>query len=238
MSTFANLTTSIYADVFQKNTLILTAIKDITVRQLKELSIFRTLFMEDQASFAISTANPYLGEYADSSTSGFPPDIMEIDTVFYLAGSSSSRYEITRAQMDELRFYDAPRPVSSTSIYPDIWAWFDQKLYVAPKLSSNTTIYIDYFKDATRDTASGNEITSASTTQTNPWFTRGASALRYAVLAEFYAMPGWLDQNRAAAAATQRNAALNQMRDEYNLRKGVQRQAPFCLGVEMTGRYA
>lgn len=236
MSDFSTLTTSIYADVFQKNSLILQAIKDITVRQLKELSSFRTLMMEDTASFTLSTASPYLGEYADVSVSGFPPDLMEIDTLWYLVGTTT-RYEITRLPMSELRFYDLPGSSISTGAYPDAWAWFDEKLYFAPKVSASRTIYMDYFKDATRNTANGAAITSASTTQTNPWFVRGAQALRYAVLAEFYLMPGWLDQARADAAAGQRNAALSQLASEYHLRKGANLQAPVCLGSDPFWRF-
>lgn len=236
MSDYASLVTSVYADVFQKNTLILSAIKDITVRQLKELSSFRTLFMEATASFSLSTASPYLGEYADSTVSGFPPDLMEIDTLWYLVGTTT-RYEITRLPMSELRFYDLPGSSISTGAYPDAWAWHDSKLYVAPKVSAARTLYMDYFKDATRNTASGAAISSASTTETNPWFTRGAQALRYAVLAEFYSMPGWLDQARADAAAGQRNAALSQLAAEYHLRKGANLQAPPCLGSDPFWRF-
>lgn len=219
----------VYAEVANKNSKSLDVLKQARVRQLKELSSARTLMMEATASFTAPIASPHLGEYVDSAVLGFPADVMEIDRLWYLTGST--RHDIPGPfGMDEIRFFNERNFAHATGPDPQRWAWFGNKLWLAPTLSANKTLYIDYFKDATRDTASGAAITEASTTHTNPWFDRGELVLRYAVLADYYANPLFLDERMAQACLSQRGAYLATMQREVSLRKGVHVRAPGVLG--------
>lgn len=225
--TFSSFITRIYGELFNKNSKTLDALRQITVRQLKELSSHRTHLMEASASFPIRTVSPYGGEYADASVSGFPPDLMEIDLVTYTSGGE--RIEVRGpVPHRELRLY-TPFPALTTA-YPEVWSWFDEKLWVAPALAAETTLTIDYFRDATRDEATGAVITETSTNETNPWFDRGELVLRYAVLSEYYMMPGWLDAEKAGACVQMRNRYLDTLKQERALREGSSMQAPPNLG--------
>ena len=185
--------------------------------------------MEDTATFTLPVSNPHAGEYADSTLSGFPADVMEIDRVWYVSGTA--KHEIEPATMGAVRFWSGDAAVTTpTSSSPAGWAWHEQRLYVVPKLNAAKVLGFDYFKDATLDTASGAAITTASTTQTNPWFDRGELPLRYAVLAEYYAMPATRDTEAAQLCAGMRNQFLDTLRTEYHLRKGGSSQAPMNFG--------
>lgn len=219
----------VYAEVANKNSKSLDVLKQARVRQLKELSSVRTLAMEATTSFTASVGAPYLGEYADSTITDFPADVMEIDRVWYLTGST--RHDIPGPfGMDEIRYFNERNNAHVTGPEPRRWAWFGGKLWWAPTLSAAKVLYIDYFKDATKDTATGAAITEASTTHTNPWFDRGELVLRYAVLAEYYANPLFLDERMAQACLAQRGAYLATMEREVSLRKGVHVRAPGVLG--------
>lgn len=226
---FSTFIARVYAEVRNKNSTTLDDLKRITVRQLKELSATRTLFMEGSASFSLGIGSPYLGEYADSTVTGFPKDVRQIDSLWYLTGTA--RTEVCGPKsMQEIRFYDSDPTVVAASTYPDIWAWFSQKLWVAPKLSAARTLYLDYFKDATLDTASGVAISESSTTQTNPWFDRGELVLRYAVLGEYFSLPASRDPEAASAALGQRNVFRDTLYTEYQQTKGMSFQAPCAWG--------
>jgi hypothetical protein len=229
--TFSQLVTSIYNQVDRRNTRLQDFIRETIIRQLAELSSHRTLFMEETASFTIPLTNPHAGEYADTALTGFPADVMEIDTLWYLSGTQKIEVPgpVPHAQV---RLFNSP--VSTPT--PSCWSWFDGKLWVAPKLSAAKTFYIDYFKDATRDNGGG-VLSTASTTSTNPWFDRGEPVLRYAVLAEVYSSHPWLDQPAAENAATLRNRFLDTLKQEAVLRKGAAFQAPAMLGEQGYGTW-
>lgn len=227
--TFAQFIAAVNSECQNKNTRTLTVLREVTIRQLKELSSFRTLFMEAEASFTLPVSSPHLGNYADSAVTNFPPDVMEIDRAWYVSGTD--KREIDRVTMDHVRFYSGDYTVTTaTSSSPQGWAWFAQKLYVVPRLNAAKAMGFDYFKDATRDTATGAVLTTASTTQTNPWFDRGELALRYAVLAEYYAMPATRDEAAIAPCVAMRNQFLDTLKTEYHLRKGGSGQAPAYFG--------
>lgn len=232
MATFAGFITSLYAEVRNKHSSTLGELRSIAIRQLKELSSTRTLFMEGSASFTLGIGSPYLGEYADSTVAGFPKDVRQIDQVWCLEGTARRPIAGPKG-MDEIRFYQSDpyaAAAGATSPYPEIWAWFAQKLWVAPTLSAAKTIYLDYFKDATLDTASGAVITTSSTTQTNPWFDRGELVLRYAVLGEYFSLPASRDPAAAQAALAQRNVFRDTLISEYHQTKGASFQSPCVFG--------
>jgi hypothetical protein len=220
--TFSTFTTAVYALVDNKNASTLPWLKEATVNQLRELSRTRTTFMERTASFATvaGTAN------YDSGTTGFPANAMKIDRAYYTF--ATKQLEIRGpVTMDELRFsWESTVGVP----YPDRWAWFNDDLYLGPKPNSVVTIYLDYFKDGTKDEATGNAITTSSTTQTNGWFDRGYMALRFAVLAEYFKLPPVQDQEKAAFADINRSKALKVLTDEWHMKAGAGGQAPYNLG--------
>lgn len=230
-TTYAGLVTSLYAEIQNKSPESLTVLREAVLRQLRSLQSVRTLFMEETASFTLPLTAPHLGQYANSALSGFPADVMEIDTVWRVAGTAKVAI---RGPFDisEVRTYTSGHyPFTSTveTGLPEIWAWFDDKLWVAPVLDTATAMGFDYFRDATRDTASGAELTTASTTQTNPWFDRGEAALRTAVLADYYSQGQFLDGAKAQAYLGQRNAYLADLKVERRQRLGGNRQAPLYL---------
>lgn len=229
--TFSAFIAQVYGEILNRNTKSLDLVKQATVRQLKMLSSVRTLMMEATATFTASVANPYAGEYVDSTISGFPADAAEIDTLYYQTGTI--RYYVDGpVPIERIRFHGGmPAAQLISTPTPDRWAWFSQKLWFAPPLSAAKELKIDYFRDATRDTATGNELTTASTTQTNPWFDRGEVVLRYFVLADYFANPLFLDAAKASACLEQARAQLDALTREYHMKKGSAIQAPGVLGT-------
>jgi hypothetical protein len=227
---FEDFIVSIYREVLSKTSLSLTILKEITVRQLAELSSFRTLANEATASFTIRSASPYVGEYADEAIDGFPRDAMEIDLVWYETGTTGNarRFEVAQADsMDEVRMHGRDRLGLTYLVgHPDKYFWFGRKMYFAPAVSEDRTIFCDYFRDARRDSTTGEPITVKSTKETNPWFDRGELVLRNAVLAEYFTMPMFQDQGAAAACAALRNQFLGTMTKELEMKKSSSIQAP------------
>lgn len=220
--TFSEFITAVYAEIQNKTTTSLTLLKAATVRQLRELSSHRTLFMEDTFRFDTVVGQ----DTYNSATGGFPKDAMQIDALWYVSGSS--RYEVPGPiTMQEARF---ERSEDATQQYPSGWAWFGDSLVLRDVPSAVVTLEGDYFKDATRDEGSGVEITTSSTTQTNPWFDRGEIVLRNAVLAEFYSLPINRDAEAANNCLGMRNQFLQTLKDEWMLKRATTVQAPLYLG--------
>lgn len=229
--TYAQFITRLQTEVPNQSTLTLTKLREITIRQLRELSSWRAMFMENSATFTLGIGSPYLGEYVDSAVSGFPPDLMGIDLVYYKIGTQ--KVEVPPANsMTDLRLHNGLErlDLQVTAPHPSVHYWYDDKLWFAPKVTSAQALFMDYFKDATRDTVSGSVLTESSTTQTNPWFDRGELALRYAVLAEYYLLPAFRDEAQATACVQLRNRFLATLKDEHYSLKGSSQVAPMNMG--------
>lgn len=221
---FSTFTGNLRDEVQDKNSLTLTLLKRFTVSVLKELSSDRTLAFEASTTFSTTAG---VADYNNSVTSAFPADLLEVTRLYYKTGNTNREIP-GPASMDDVRFRFANE--ASTAAYPTAWGWNANKLVLAPAPSGVITLYLDYLKDGTRDAATGNEITTASTTQTNEWFGRGERALRYAVLEQLYASSTHMDLTRAAAARQMKDEALAVLRREFRLRKEDGGQAEPWLG--------
>lgn len=227
---FAGFVSDVYGDVLLRHSGTLADLRKITVRQLAELSPRRTLFMQDSAAFTLPVRDPYLGEWAGPGLDGFPLDIMEIDCAYYAA--PTGRLEIEGpVPIGEIRTYlpaTAATQNPATLVYPEKWAWWGGRFWVT-KVGGDIAIELDVFRDATRDRTTGAKIQENSDKETNGWLERGALALRYAVLAEYYLLPKSANAEAAQNAAGQRNLFLETIGREERLRTGSALQAPMCL---------
>lgn len=222
--TFAEFVTAVYRDILNKHGNTLTVLREQTVKQLQELQLVRTLFMEATGTFNTVA----LQEGYTLGTGGVPADILTIDQLYWTTGGGRRREIRGPVAVDELRFVFGD---TAATQYASAWGWQANQLVLGPKPSTIVALSLDYTKDATRDTVTGVLITTASTTQTNPWFARGELALRNAVMAAYYAMPAWRDQEAAGFATVEKNRALQVLRNEWYARKNRGGQAPVCWGA-------
>jgi hypothetical protein len=229
---FSTFVTDVYGEILNRHSGTLAALKAATVRQLRELSSRRVWFMERSTTFTLPTAEPHVGEWAGEGAPGWPLDIREIDTLYYRASASSSWREVPGpVSINELRSWEPPLRVveSPLSIFPLAWAWWDRKLWV-PRLSGDVSLKIDYWKDGSRDEATGVLITTASTNETNEWLDgRGATALRCGVLADYYLLPASKDETQASIEMGKRNVYLDIVKSEGIGFHGTALQAPMNL---------
>lgn len=226
---FSAFITSVYADVPAKHSTTLADLKKVTVRQLVELSSRRTLFMQDTVTFTLPASGVYNGEWAGPGLTGFPLDIAAVDGVYYQVGSGREEVD-GPVPITDIRTYIPPLIAAQTptAIYPRLWAWWDDKLWITP-VGTDVVLELDIFRDATRDRTTGVKIQTDSTSETNGWLERGEAALRYAVLAEYYLLPASRDEVQAQICATQRNLYLDNLARELAMHTGSAIQAPMCM---------
>ena len=130
--TFSEFVTDLYGEVRNKHADTLPYLKKATVRQLREMSRIRTLFMEEAGVPFDTVAN--LATYG-GDTPGFPPNILAIERIYYELGSSS--VEIPLRSLGDVR-YDAE--TTTTDGYPYLAAWAARKLILAPTPSGVVTL--------------------------------------------------------------------------------------------------
>lgn len=220
--TFTSLYTLLYDQVAIKTTKTQTALKQAIVDALDLLSKETTSFTEDESSFLTTASDPTY----DSTTSGFPKDLLSIRRLYYKVGSKPT--EIDSIDMDVLRFWMDEVAVQ----YPRGYSWHDRKLYLGPPPNAALILYLDYTKDARRDAATGNLITASSTTETNDWFGPGLQALKNKTLEVFFKHPLFQDQGRAGFAKVQADEALYSLGKELQqlTRPGGQARAAWTAG--------
>jgi hypothetical protein len=161
-----------------------TFLKEATVRQLRELSRTPVLFLD--GSFAFNTTAS-VDNYSPGHLD-FPVDLYSWSGYPYIAQSASP--------VSARQFIVGPRPIQEvreanlvanlSAIYPGIFAWHNDTMWLSPAPTGVVTIRGDYRRDGRRDSATGNLITTTSTTATNGWFDEGENALRCAVLLEYH----------------------------------------------------
>lgn len=216
--TFAEFTAALYARLPGKHPDSLAALRSATVSVLKKMGANDFLDMEATASFQTAAG---VGEY-DGATPGFPPDIIEIQGLWYLSGSQRIDVPLDPTLV---------RGATYQSQYPSSRNWQNNRLLLQPVPSGAVTLNIDFKRDATRCMLTGTEIATNSTTETNPWFRGGEPALRNSVLAEYFSDARWTDAAAMQLHLSLRNQELDELKVKYDLKKGsFGGQAPMILG--------
>lgn len=223
MATFAEFVTKVRTAIDDNNTRTETYVKESAVRWLRELSQYRTRFMESTFSFAtVAGTNEY-----DTATTGFPDDLSEIHSLYTLnSGGPYFPHHIIEgpASIEELR---SVLGTQATGPEPMVYAYHHEKLILAPIPSTVFTIYGDYLKDGTLDT-NGNAITTASTTATNGWLTQGENCLFHHVLADYYATIA-KDEVAATMERAMAAEALKNVLDKRGVIEGTGLQSAWCF---------
>lgn len=223
---YQTLVSDLYGEVDNKNTRVQPFIQRAIVRQLRRLSPIRTLFMEATDTFTTVDGQ---SEY-DSSDETFLGTIQEIDAMWVETGSGTGlvRDPVVNVPLRSARW---DTYAGRTSGQPRAWAWHHDKLIFAPLVSGEHVVKLDYFQDSTRDAATGDLITTTSTSQSNSWFTDGDLVLRNFVLQEYHRS---ISKDYQLAQACGANAAdgLRSLQREYLQAKGTAAQAPRQLSED------
>lgn len=153
----------------------LTFAKRSIVAALLHYQGFRARFSEKKSTASLTAA-------ADEVTP--PADLLSIDSMYWTpadASRSELMEKVSLGRMREMKWNNA------TAGQPRYWTLHHDKIIVYPTPTvTGELLSIWYMFDATRDTATGNVITSASADAvTNEWFNTGEVALRYYALADF-----------------------------------------------------
>lgn len=170
-------------------------VREAIIRQLRLRSHLKLPWMESTFDFTTTAdQTAYTAGYTN-----FPLDIARIDSLRRSeVGSTDADVEIAGPyDISDIRRSQANRV--SDGVTPRQWGWHAGTLHLAPGVGYALVIAGDYQRDAMRDTATGDVITTASTTHTNPWFVEGQAVLMNFVLEEVYM--GLLKDSDAAGLA-------------------------------------
>lgn len=206
MSDFGTMVTSMKSDALDPADT--DAMKRHIVAALKNYRGIRFEFAEKIGTFSTVADQ----EAYTPGAGGVPSAIFQIDRLQLTVNGRD--VEIRMVPWLEYR----NRKLAAATVHqPRIGAWYAGKLYLYPTPGAVYTVTIDYLFDATRDTATGNEITTASgDTVTNEFFTTAEELLRTRALYTWGLTRGVSDPlatrmkllNNEAMAALQRRAAL------------------------------
>lgn len=161
-----------------------TFLREATLRQLRDLSRYPVDFLDGSFSFdTIADTDNYGAGHPD-----FPVDLYSWAGLPYVVTGSNpvtlKRFINGPVSIEDVRARGQFGTLSG--LYPDVFAWFNRFMWIAPRPTGIQTIQGDYRRDGLRDTATGDPITTASTTHTNGWFDEGENALRCAVMLEYH----------------------------------------------------
>ena len=159
-----------------------------------------------------------------SSTTGFPVDVQEFDNVWTAssADTTGTRREVEGpVQIAEVSL----RASNTTKQIAEVFAFHDGQLWIGPPPPAGYVLGGEYLKNGTKDELTGNLITEASTTATNPWFGRGKHALLNKVLADVYAtqlkdfqVAGGFDALAEGALLRLRNEQARRSQSHFQIR--------------------
>lgn len=214
MSDFQTMVSMCMARIDNRNDRVEPYVKETIVRHLRDLSHHRLRWMEGTFSFT-TTADQV--EYGAGYTN-FPLDIAVIDSLRRGdVGESVAEKELVGPyDVSDLR----RASTAQSGAIPKYWGFHHEKLILSPGCGYALLVQGDYHRDATRDTATGNVITSASTTHTNPWFVEGQSILMNFVLADVHS--GLMkDAEASTLALGLAQVSLNRMQEARKARQDV-----------------
>lgn len=212
MATFATVAAEIVAGVLNNHPNTTAHVKAAMVRQLLALQAEQAPFMEVPIAFS-TIANQAAYSGADA---GFPDGLLTFQRLYYDMGSYLKPIEA--ASMDLIRrLQETP-----ATTYPWRAAWWQEKLQFGPAPSGIFAVKGDIILDSTKDAATGALITTASTTQTNPWFELPqVTVFQHLVWSDYFATSP--DQRPELAASHQQAAAtqLARLREAGKTRQGL-----------------
>ncbi len=157
---FSSVASELAASVLNSHPNTAALIKEAMVRTLQALQPEIVIFMEKSGSFN-TVANQ--GTYTATDT-GFPAGLLRFERLGYDMGGYYRPLEV--APMDTVRALQE----HPSSAYPFRVAWWEDRLQFGPAPAGVYAVKWDVTLDATKDTATGALLTTASTTQTNAWF--------------------------------------------------------------------
>lgn len=160
MSDFSTIAAEIVAGVLNSHPNTSALVKAAMVRQLQALQPEVLPFMELAGSFNTVASQ---AAYTTAST-GMPKGLLRFERLGYDMGSYLRPIEAV--DVDTLRYLQESQPTA----YPFRVAWYEEKLQFGPAPLGVYAVKWDVILDATKDTATGALLTTASTNQTNPWF--------------------------------------------------------------------
>lgn len=157
---FSSVASELTASVLNSHPSTAALIKEAMVRTLQALQPEIVPFMEKSGSFS-TVARQATYTAADA---GFPLGLLRFERLGYDMGNYYRPLEV--APMDTIRMLQEHPAIE----YPFRVAWWEERLQFGPAPAGVYTVKWDATLDATKDTATGALITTASTTQTNAWF--------------------------------------------------------------------
>jgi hypothetical protein len=249
---FPTFITTLAASLDNQNARVLPFLIDSTVRQLAELAVERTLFMEGtftmptvagQSEYPLLPLGSGAGQNPATYTAGTnawtggpPPDFLDADLLYVnLSAPLAGRGIPIRGPVpiSELR---TNWPVLwTTGVYPTAWGFHHGAIILGPIPPNGVTVYGDYLRDSTRadgssGAAAGQPITTAmgvapaGTGVTNPWFSQGYHVLRARVLADFHASIS-KDEQQLTFQSGIAASGLQTLTERWVLAKGAAHQA-------------
>lgn len=220
MATFDSIIADLLVVIENQNSRTEPYLRTSLAQALREVQANRTLFMEATTTFDTVADQ---AEY-DTADVGFPADLLLVDALWFTEQPSGT-----------LTGPVPIREIRNSAFYPDTtgrptaWAFHHGKLILWPTPNTAEELTLEYLKDATRDSTSGNEITSASTTATSEWFERGAHVLKNWVLWDYYSTIA-MNTERAAMANQRFHDGLDKFRDEVAMKSTLHAVPDWTFG--------
>ena len=201
---FATIAAELTAGVLNTHPSVPALMKAAMVRQLGNLLPEIVPFMERSGSFTTIAGR---ATYSPADA-GFPGGLLRFERLGYDMGSYIRPLEL--ASMDTIRALQE----SPASEYPFRVAWWEELLQFGPAPNGAYTVKWDVTLDATKDTATGDLITTASTTETNAWFLLPqATAFKHLVWGDYYLTSPDQRPNMASSHQGLAQVALERLRE-------------------------
>lgn len=209
--TFADVKTALVAGVLNSHPSTAGFIASAMVRQLGNLQPEVIPFMEITGAFNTVAAQ---ATYS-SAVAGFPKSLLRFDRLWYDLGNYARPLIIS--DPGTIRLLQEQNPIA----YPLRVAWLDELLQFGPAPVAIYPVKWDGVLDATKDSATGNTITNASTTDTNPWLTLGVTPFMHLVWSDYYSTSPDTRPDMAQNHSNLAGVAMNRLRTAYKKRQAV-----------------
>lgn len=208
--TFADVLADLMAGVLNTHPSTSSFLAAAMVRQLANLQAESMPFMEVPSASFTTVANQ--AAYT-SAAAGFPKSLLRFDRLYYSIGNYGRPLVVV--DIGTIRLLQQQPSVA----YPLRVAWHDDKLQFGPAPAAAYVVKFDSLLDAQKDTASGNLITAADTTTTNPWFTTGVVPFKHLVWADYFSTSPDQRPDLSSSHTSLAGAAMAQLRKAQKKRQ-------------------